>query len=671
MVDLLTLAAFVCLVPLLVGALLLLTGERLRAVAAGLAIGAMSAALGVAAYVAWHEWGKAGTGSEWTWFSVGDTFFSAGIWLDGLSRTMLVLVPLVALPVLVFAARYLRDEARYATFFGLMSVFAAAMLGLVLARDLLALTLCWEVVGFTSYLLIGFWMEREEAATGARSAFLLNRIGDLGLFVAMGALVTFTHTLDLPTLTRDAYDLALIWPKLFPLAGAGLALAAIAKSAQWPLTPWLPRAMTGPTPVSALLHAATLVAAGAYLLARVYPLLPAPVLAVLAVVGAITALWGAVAALGQTDLKKVLAYSTASQLGYVFLALGTGSPGAAVLHLVAHAFFKASLFLNAGVVTHAVAHAATADVDAQDLRQLGGLRRALPLTFAAYCLAGAALVGLPLTTGFLTKEAVLTSALTWAERHTNGGFGLAWLVPDAALLTVLLTALYVARHGRLIFLGETRGTFDEARVRTAGALELPAALLLPVLGLAALAVWVWLAPGGSPWHLSTAVAARLSGFDGRFGGNAADLPGALSVAPAWLPYLSIALIGAGLTLGLRGVGPAAGWAWARWPEATLGRFWTETGPRAAYALARAVARFDERGLDQQVIRFGKGVVILAKLTGWFDRWVIDRALLHGPARGLAWVGRRLTTAPDAGVQTYYRWLVAAGLAAGAWAWWGW
>ncbi len=653
----LLLAAGACLLPLLSGALLLLTGERLRRGAASVAIGAVAGALGLAVYVATQTWGHAGAGSFWRWFAVGTAQFTAGIWLDDLSRAFLVLVPLIALPVLGFAARYLHDDPRRATFFGLMSLFTASMLGLVLARNLLAVTVCWELMGFTSYLLIGFWFETPDAARGARSAFLLNRLGDVGLFAALGA-VAGGGVFDLPLLHLMANGPLAAAPESARalIFGGGIVLAAVAKSAQFPLTPWLPRAMAGPTPVSALLHAATLVAAGAYLLARVYPLLPAAVLTAVAVVGAITAVWAAVAALAQTDLKKVLAYSTASQLGYVFIAIGTGSPAAGVLHLVAHAFFKASLFLNAGLVTHAVGHAATGALDPQNLTHLGGLRRRLPLTFLAYCAAAAALVGLPLTTGFLTKEAVLSSAVGWAA-HRAPGVGWAWLVPDAALLTVALTALYVARHGRLIFLGSARGAFDPARVRISARQEAPAALLLPVLGLAALVAWVWLSPT-NPVHLVLPDSLR---------SLTAGLPGGLPAAPGWLPVVSVALITGGLVLGLRGAVPATGWAWARRPEVALGRFWTVAVPRAVYAAARALARFDERGLDRQVLRFGKGVVIGAKLTGWFDRRFVDGVLVHGTASTLAWLGRCLTTAPDAGVQAYYRWLVAAGLAAGAWA----
>ena len=652
----LLLAAGVCLLPLLSGALLLLTGERLRRGAASVAITAVAGALGLAVYVAAQTWGHEGAGSFWRWFAVGTAQFTAGIWLDDLSRAFLVLVPLIALPVLVFAARYLHDAPRRATFFGLMSLFTASMLGLVLARNLLAVTVCWELMGFTSYLLIGFWFETPDAARGARSAFLLNRLGDVGLFAALGS-IAVGGVFDLPLLQLFAGGpLGAREPAEALIFGGGLVLAAVAKSAQFPLTPWLPRAMAGPTPVSALLHAATLVAAGAYLLARVYPLLPAAVLTASAVVGGITAVWAAVAALAQTDLKKVLAYSTASQLGYVFIAIGTGSPAAGVLHLVAHAFFKASLFLNAGLVTHAVGHAATGALDPQNLTQLGGLRRRLPLTFLAYCAAAAALVGLPLTTGFLTKEAVLSSAVAWAA-HRAPDVGWAWLVPAAALLTVALTALYVARHGRLIFLGTARGAFDPARVRTSAHREAPAALLIPVLGLAALVAWVWLSPT-NPGHLVLPASLR---------SLTAGLPGSLPAAPGWLPVASVALIGGGLALGLRGAVPATGWAWARRPEVALGQFWTVTVPRAVYAAARALAHFDERGLDRQVLRFGKGVVIGAKLIGWFDRRLVDGVLVHGTANTLAWLGRRLTTAPDAGVQAYYRWLVAAGLAAGTWA----
>lgn len=644
-----------CLLPLLAGALLLLSGGRLRRVAGSLTVGAFGGALGLAGWVAVMGWQSVPHGSESGWFRVGDTSFSAGVWLDHLSMSLLVVVPLVALPVAVFAARYLRDEVRYATFFGQLNLFVAAMLGLLLARDLLAATLCWELVGFTSYLLIGFWFTKPEAATAARQAFLLNRLGDLGLFVALGSLLAAAGTLDLPTLLVQAPALLAAHPPLLALAGAGLLWAAVAKSAQWPLTPWLPAAMEGPTPVSALLHAATLVAAGAYLLLRVYPLLPPVVLTTAAGIGAFTAVWSAVAALGQTDSKRVLAYSTASQLGYVLLGVGTGAPVAAALHLLAHAFFKASLFLNVGVVTHAAGHAIPegADFDPQDLRRLGGLRRALPVTFAAYALAAAALVGLPLTTGFLTKEGILAGAVMWANK-AGSGLHLRWLVPDAALLTVLLTAAYMARHGRLIFLDAPRGPYRLAQVRAAGGrAEAPAVLLVPVVGLALLALWPWLSR--SPLHVSPG--AWLPA------GLVRTVGGALAANVAWLPWASMLLLASGVVLSARV--PVAGWPAAARPERWLGALWFAWGPRAALRLARAVAEFDATGVDRLVVRAGKGVVVTAKLTGWLDRWLID-GLVDGLGRALTGLARLARAARGGGVQTYFRWVVAVGLGAAGW-----
>ncbi len=650
------LAAYAVLLPLLVGALLLLTGERLRFVTGGLAVGAVAGSLALALTVFAQHWNAAPAGTTWAWFNVGGQPFTVGLWLDNLSVALLALVPLVAFPVFVFAAKYMRHEARYAAFFGQLLLFVAAMLALVLARDLLAAVVAWELVGFASWLLIGFWFTKPEAATAARQAFLLNRLGDLGLFVAIGALRAAAGTLDLPALTAAAPQLLTSQPALLALAGAGLLLAAVAKSGQWPLTPWLPDAMAGPTPVSALLHAATLVAAGAYLLLRTYPLLPAEVRAAAAIIGASTALWAALAAQRETDLKRVLAYSTASQLGYVFLGVGIGAPVAAALHLLAHAAFKASLFLNAGLVTHAVGHAAAPDkmVDPQDMRLLGGLRHALPRTFAAYVLAAAALVGLPLTTGFLTKEALLAGTLVWAGGA--GGGGIAWLVPLAALGTVGLTARYMARHGKLIFGGsEARGVFRISQVHEAGSrAEAPLALLLPVTGLAALALWLTLAP--NPLHVAPGWAAR--GLLMPFPGGLPEV-GGLAV---WLPLLSVALVGGGVWWGLQAPVPAT---IARPARISLAVFWHQRAPAAALGLARIVARFDHVGLDRQVLRFGKTVVVVAKLTAWTDRRVVDGAV-HRLAAALGGLGRLARAAQSGQTQGYYRWAVAALLGAVAW-----
>jgi NADH-quinone oxidoreductase subunit L len=305
---------------------------------------------------------------------------------------MLVMVSAVGLLIFVYSTGYMAEDGNFTRFFCFLSLFAAAMLGLVIANSLLLLFVCWELVGLTSYLLIGFWFEKPSAAAAAKKAFLTTRVGDLGLFAGMIWLYVETGTL----LFYDGGQGCLEASALTQLTavGGGIALStaiglllflgAMGKSGQAPLHVWLPDAMEGPTPVSALIHAATMVAAGVFLVARVYPLMsasagaePAAALVVVTWVGAVTALFGALVAVAQTDIKRILAYSTISQLGYMMLGLGVGGVGIAMFHLITHAFFKALLFLGAGSVIHGC-HGE------QDIRRMGGLRSMMPVTFAVY-----------------------------------------------------------------------------------------------------------------------------------------------------------------------------------------------------------------------------------------------------------------------------------------------
>jgi NADH-quinone oxidoreductase subunit L len=442
------------LLPLLSFGLLAVFGRHLPRRGDWLACGLTAASLAGALVVFAGVW----PGGEWyaraDWFSLASHSFRAGLWADPTAALMAVLVTGVSLLVQVFSVGYMRGEPRYGWYFACLGLFTFAMLGVVLADNLFLLYAFWELVGFSSYLLIGFCFTRPEAAVAARNAFFLNRLGDVGFLFALLLVFGLFGSSDLRFLNHEA-----LLPRNTSwslVVGLGIFCGTVAKSAQFPLQLWLPGAMAGPTPVSALIHAATMVAAGVFLLLRAFPLLDETVLAVIAAVGAVTAFMGAVAALSQTDIKRVLAFSTISQLGYMVMAVGVGAPGAAMLHLVTHAFFKAGLFLCAGSVIHALhgaGHHAHAAFDAQDMRLMGGLRRKLPVTFACYTLCGLALAGLPLFSGFLSKDAVLAATLDWAAGTGNGAAG---VVPLLGFGSALLTAVYVGRQLLLVFAGPSR-----------------------------------------------------------------------------------------------------------------------------------------------------------------------------------------------------------------------
>ncbi|MBA3850695.1 MAG: NADH-quinone oxidoreductase subunit L, partial [Opitutus sp.] len=359
------------------------------------------------------------------WFDLGQGALRLGFLLDPLTAFMCVMVTFVGLLIFIFSTGYMKEDANFTRFFCFLSLFAAAMLGLVVANSLLLLFICWELVGLASYLLIGFWFHKPSAAAAAKKAFITTRIGDLGLLLGLLWLQHAGGTLLFYDGGNGALEANVLNTLLGQSVCGGLALStaigllifcgAVGKSGQFPLHVWLPDAMEGPTPVSALIHAATMVAAGVFLIARVFPLMaadqlladvPVHALTVVAFIGAITALLGACIAVAQNDIKRILAFSTVSQLGYMMLALGVGSWVAAIFHLLTHAFFKALLFLGAGSVIHAAHHE-------QDIRALGGLRSSMKVTFATFAVGMMALAGVPfLFSGFWSKEAILHAAHT-------------------------------------------------------------------------------------------------------------------------------------------------------------------------------------------------------------------------------------------------------------------
>jgi len=379
----------------------------------------------------------------YTWFVAGTDVLEVSFYFDRLTAVMALIVTGVGSLIHIYSIGYMHADKSYARYFAYLNLFLFFMLLLVLGRSLLVLFVGWEGVGLASYLLIGFWFEDPEKAAAGKKAFITNRIGDAGFLLGMFLLYTALGTLDMDRI--NAAFMANPAPAVSAsLVGILLFIGACGKSAQIPLHVWLPDAMAGPTPVSALIHAATMVTAGVYLVARLSGIyMHAPeASAVVATVGCATAFFAATIAVVQTDIKKVLAYSTVSQLGFMFLALGVGAYGAAIFHLYTHAFFKACLFLGAGSVIHALS-------GEQDIRKMGGLAKKIPVTFWTFAIATAAIAGIPPLAGFFSKDEILWFALASGK----GGSALLFAV---AALTALLTAFYMFRLLWLTFLGRSR-----------------------------------------------------------------------------------------------------------------------------------------------------------------------------------------------------------------------
>jgi NADH-quinone oxidoreductase subunit L len=381
--------------------------------------------------------------TAYRWALIGDSGFEIAFYFDRLSAVMALIVTGVGSVIHVYSVGYMAHDKSFGRFFAYLNLFLFFMLLLVLGRSLLVLFVGWEGVGLASYLLIGFWYEELANARAGKKAFVVNRIGDAGFLLGMFVLYQALGTLDMD-LINAAFGSGTPPAVAASLVGVLLFIGASGKSAQIPLHVWLPDAMAGPTPVSALIHAATMVTAGVYLVARMSGLyLQAPeASALIAVVGVATAFFAATIAIVQTDIKKVLAYSTVSQLGLMFLALGVGAYGVAIFHVVTHAFFKACLFLGAGSVIHALG-------GEQDVRKMGGLARKIPVTFVTFAVATAAIAGIPPLAGFFSKDEILW----YAFASTRGGSPLLWGV---AALTALMTAFYMFRLLWLTFLGRSR-----------------------------------------------------------------------------------------------------------------------------------------------------------------------------------------------------------------------
>ncbi|HTF19457.1 MAG TPA: NADH-quinone oxidoreductase subunit L [Chryseolinea sp.] len=617
------------LLPLLSAVACLLVREKYAWLVAFLSPVFILLSLAAAAFTWVSVWGAAPAGFSVPWFCIGGKVFEVSFLLNNTSVLMMLVVTAVSFLVHVYSIGYMADDAAQGRYFCMLGLFTFAMLGIVVTGNLLVLFMFWELVGFSSYMLIGHWHEKPEAADAAKRAFLFNRVGDAGFVVALMAVWSAYGTFNFVDI--DPASATQGWRTV---AGIGLFCGVIGKSAQFPLFGWLPKAMEGPTPVSALIHAATMVAAGVYLLDRVFWLFVPPVLGLMAIIGAITAVAGALAALGQFDMKRILAYSTVSQLGLMVMAVGTGAPSAAMLHLVAHAFFKAGLFLAAGCVIHSLhqsQHHSHNSFDVQDIRNLGGLWARLPLTFIAFVLCGSALAGIPFFAGFLSKEAILEAVLGWA----GDSFSWRWTIAASAMIVSFLTPLYTFRLIWKIFMGPEQFT----QSLTVG--ESPPVMRAAIVVLSIASLWPVISY--HPFDFNSWI------FSGLGGTTQHELP--------WLGLASVVWIS--LALGLAYLRRERNVQAPLLLEAFYFDILISRSVEApALKISAGMQRIDKRWIDGALHAVAYAYTIIAHVAGWFDRIIVD-GLVDGIAWSAKMVGYWARRFQRDGVQLYVFWAVFA------------
>jgi NADH-quinone oxidoreductase subunit L len=572
----------ILLAPLISAVVITLFTLRWKAVSGFISIAAVLGSFACSCFVFTQSHIAA---AEFTWIDIGGAFKAPlGFTLDQLSKTMLVLVSGVGATIHIYSLGYMRDDEGKSRYFAALSLFMFAMLGIVLANNFVMLFIFWELVGFTSYVLIGHWFFRDAAADAGNKAFITTRIGDFGFMIgilmvwmATGSVVFTEITPRMPALVSH--------PTFVTIAALLIFCGAVGKSAQFPLHVWLPDAMEGPTPISALIHAATMVAAGVYMLVRVAFVIQASQTALLVVawIGTITAAMAALIATQQNDIKRILAYSTLSQLGYMMMAVGLASNDAAMFHLFTHAFFKALLFLAAGSIIVMLHHE-------QNIWKMGGLSRKLPITFVTFAVGALALIGCPPFSGFFSKDAILALAY---ERNTP--------IFIVGLFTAFLTAFYVVRLLIIVFFGETRS--EAARQSK----ESPLVMTGPLIVLAILAA--------------------LGGF-GFFARNFLALP--IEKEGTFLvPALAFGalIVGGGLAIAI---------------------YRNRVSEPIDVEVLRHKFYFDE--FYAWLINWTQE--LLARVSAFFDRWIIDTVVVDGSSRGTWGIGALLRLIQVGNLQAY-------------------
>lgn len=659
----------ILLLPLLAFLILIFLGKKLPRQGDWLATGMMALAFGLSLFLLVTK--LTGHADEnfshsVSWVVIGSQTITFGIMIDNLAAIMLLVVTLVSLLVHIFSMGYMKDDVRYSRYFAMLGFFSFSMLGIVLTNNILLMYMFWELVGISSYLLIGHWYEKKSASNAANKAFIVNRVGDFGMFIGIMILFISTSSFAFETIfsSIEAGQLPFGSETWLTAAGVLIFCGAVGKSAQFPLHVWLPDAMEGPTPVSALIHAATMVAAGVYLVARVFPMLTADALLIIAYIGAITALIAASIAITQFDIKKVLAYSTISQLGYMIMALGVGAYTAGFMHLVTHAAFKAGLFLGAGSVIYAM-HAALHkshdhNTNAQDVRNMGGLKSKMPITYWTFLIFTLAISGVPLTSGFLSKDEILAGTLAFSTLNGH------WLLPLIGFTVAGLTAFYMFRLLILTFHGDPSDSKTHA-----GISESPGVMTFPLIVLAALSLFVFYSfnPFGasSGWFYG-AIERPLSVVPELLQPTAYSVfYGAVSNVHSTAMMLSILIASAGIGLAL------AVYHWKKISADALAKragllytgsiqmwyfdkMYNKLFLNGSHVVMRALRWFDETIIDGIVNGAATLTTLISRISGWVDTHIID-GLVNGTAATADRAGELLSRIQTGKIQTYLLYVV--------------
>jgi NADH-quinone oxidoreductase subunit L len=560
--------------------------------------------------------------ATFTWVNFGNVSglgqfqWTLGFTIDNLSAVMMVVVNLISSLVHLYSIGYMKGDGRYGRYFAYLGVFTFSMLGIVLTNNFFLMYVSWELVGLSSYLLIGFWFEKKSASDAGKKAFIVNRVGDIGMFIGILILYANFHTFSFDAIFGAIKSGQIPFGSNAWLTAAGILIfcGAVGKSAQFPLHVWLPDAMEGPTPVSALIHAATMVAAGVYLIARTFVMMTGDALTVIAYIGAITAFISATIAIAQNDIKKVLAYSTISQLGYMVMGLGVGAYTAGFFHLTTHAMFKAGLFLGAGSVIHsmhhALHHANDHHTDAQDIRNMGGLRTKMPITFWTFLIYSLAISGVPFTSGFLSKDEILAGTLAYGNLSGH------YFIPIVGFFVAGLTAFYMFRLVILTFLGEHK---DPHRAEALH--ESPKVMTIPLIVLATFSFFFFFTGNFNPlsnqgWftHAIERPETVVPAIVAAPGNEAFEEALHQAHVPAML-----------LSLTLAGLGILVAFSTSYWKKINADAIADRLKPVHQFLLNKWY--FDEL-YEWLVVGGTKG---LANVLGWFDNTIID-GVVNGVGR---------------------------------------